>query len=147
MSQNNAQDIQNQKAVLVIHGGAGVIERKYMTLEKELVYKATLEQALMAGYQTLQEGKTSVDAVQATIHIMEDSPLFNAGRGAVFTHEGKNEMDAAIMNGASLEAGLWQIFLLLKILLMRRERLWKNPGMSYWRAEALKNLHRKRDVL
>lgn len=105
MSQNNAQDIQNQKAVLVIHGGAGVIERKYMTLEKELAYKATLEQALMAGYQTLQEGKTSVDAVQATIHIMEDSPLFNAGRGAVFTHEGKNEMDAAIMNGASLEAG------------------------------------------
>lgn len=105
MPQVHAQSTQGQKAILVIHGGAGVIEKKYMTPEKEKAYKAALTQALEAGYSELQKGKTSVDAVQAAIHVMEDSPLFNAGKGAVFTHDGKNQMDAAIMNGADLKAG------------------------------------------
>jgi beta-aspartyl-peptidase (threonine type) len=76
-----------------------------MTLEKEKAYKETLTKALQTGYDILKKGGTSLDAVEATVRVMEDSPLFNAGKGAVFTHEGKNEMDAAIMNGQTLEAG------------------------------------------
>lgn len=100
-----AQNNHSGKAILVIHGGAGVIEKKYMTPEKERAYQQNLTQALLAGYKALQDGKTSVDAVQAAINVMEDSPLFNAGKGAVFTHTGKNQMDASMMNGANLKAG------------------------------------------
>lgn len=94
-----------QKAVLVIHGGAGTIEKRFMSPEKEKAYKEKLTEALKAGYKAIKAGKTSVDAVQAAINVMEDSPLFNAGKGAVFTHDGRNEMDASIMNGANLKAG------------------------------------------
>jgi beta-aspartyl-peptidase (threonine type) len=94
-----------QKYVLVIHGGAGTILKKNMTVQKEAAYKAGLEAALTTGYKALQAGKSSLDAVEATIRVLEDNPLFNAGKGAVFTHDGRNEMDAAIMNGKTLEAG------------------------------------------
>ena len=93
------------KITLVIHGGAGTITRQNMTPEKEKAYKETLETALRTGYAILKKGGTSMDAVEATIHVMEESPLFNAGKGAVFTHEGKNELDAAVMDGQSLKAG------------------------------------------
>ncbi|MDJ1468277.1 isoaspartyl peptidase/L-asparaginase [Cytophagaceae bacterium DM2B3-1] len=93
------------KITLVIHGGAGTILRKNMTPEKEKAYKEVLNQALQTGYKVLQNGGSSLDAVEATIRVMEDSPLFNAGKGSVFTHEGKNEMDAAIMDGSTLKAG------------------------------------------
>lgn len=96
---------QEKKYVLVIHGGAGTITRKNMSAEKEVAYRAALTLALQTGYNTLKAGKTSMDAVEATIHILEDSPLFNAGKGAVFTHDGKNEMDAAVMDGKTLMAG------------------------------------------
>ena len=96
---------QQQKYVLVIHGGAGTILKKNMTAEKENAYIAALTQALKAGYVIINSGKSSIDAVEASIHVLEDSPLFNAGKGSVFTHDGKNEMDAAIMNGKTLEAG------------------------------------------
>jgi L-asparaginase / beta-aspartyl-peptidase len=99
------QDNKNNKIALVIHGGAGTITRQNMTPEKEKAYKETLTIALQTGYDILKKGGTSLDAVEATIRVMEDSPLFNAGKGAVFTHDGKNEMDAAIMNGQTLEAG------------------------------------------
>ena len=94
-----------EKFTLVIHGGAGTILKKNMTPEKELDYKEKLNEALMTGYAVLSKGGTSIDAVEAAIIIMEDSPLFNAGKGAVFTNEGKNEMDASIMDGSTLEAG------------------------------------------
>ncbi|MBT7194553.1 MAG: isoaspartyl peptidase/L-asparaginase [Candidatus Marinimicrobia bacterium] len=94
-----------EKFALVIHGGAGTITRKNMTTEKEAAYRAKLEEALQTGYKILNEDGTAMDAVEATIHIMEDSPLFNAGKGAVFTNAGTNELDAAIMNGADLKAG------------------------------------------
>jgi len=96
---------QKEKYVLVIHGGAGTILKKNMTPEKEAAYVAVLTLALQTGYDQLKAGKGSLDAVEATIHVMEDSPLFNAGKGAVFTHEGKNELDAAIMDGKTLMAG------------------------------------------
>lgn len=93
------------KYVLVIHGGAGTITRKNMSEAKEVAYRAALQLALQTGYDALKAGKTSLDAVEATIHVLEDSPLFNAGKGAVFTHDGKNEMDAAVMDGKTLMAG------------------------------------------
>ncbi len=94
-----------QKYVMVIHGGAGTILKKDMSPEKEKAYITVLTAALQTGYDVLKAGKTSLDAVEASIHIMEDSPLFNAGKGSVFTHDGKNEMDAAIMDGKTQMAG------------------------------------------
>ena len=90
---------------IVLHGGAGVIERASMKPEAEAAYRASLTQAAQAAAKILAAGGTSVDAVEAAIQFLEDDPLFNAGRGAVFTAEGKNELDAAIMDGATLKAG------------------------------------------
>ncbi len=93
------------KPVLVIHGGAGTILKKNMSPEKEKAYLDGLKAALDKGYSILKNGGSSLDAVEAAVREMEDNPLFNAGKGAVFTHEGKNELDAAIMNGQNLAAG------------------------------------------
>ncbi|MFD0863316.1 isoaspartyl peptidase/L-asparaginase family protein [Sungkyunkwania multivorans] len=90
---------------IVIHGGAGTILRKNMTPEKEAAYKAKLEEAIKVGYDILKKGGSSLDAVEKTINVLEDSPLFNAGKGSVFTNEGKNELDASIMDGQTLNAG------------------------------------------
>lgn len=96
---------QHTKYVMVIHGGAGTINKESMTPEKEQAYKEALTEALQAGYDQIKEGHASLDAVQAAINVMENSPLFNAGKGAVFTHDGRNELDASIMDGATLKAG------------------------------------------
>lgn len=94
-----------KKYVMVIHGGAGTILKKNMSAEKEAAYIAVLTQALQAGYAEIKAGKNSLDAVEATIHVLENDPHFNAGKGAVFTHNGRNELDAAIMDGKTLMAG------------------------------------------
>lgn len=93
------------KFMLVVHGGAGTITRASMTPELEKQYRETLEQALRAGHAILAKGGSALDAVEATIRVLEDSPLFNAGKGAVFTHEGRNELDASIMDGKTKAAG------------------------------------------
>jgi beta-aspartyl-peptidase (threonine type) len=94
------------RAVLVIHGGAGAMPRDKMTPEREREYRADLEQALREGYKALRrDGGTSLDAVEAAIRVLEDSPRFNAGKGAVFTHDGRNELDASIMDGKDKRAG------------------------------------------
>ena len=103
-SYTKAQDF-SDKITLVIHGGAGTITRANMTPEQEKAYRAVLNTALQTGYAVLKNGGTSVNAVKATIMVMEDSPLFNAGKGAVFTNEGKNELDASVMEGKTLKAG------------------------------------------
>ena len=90
---------------LVLHGGAGAIPRAKLTPEREAAIRATLEQALRAGHAVIARGGSSLDAVTAAIVLLEDSPLFNAGKGAVFTHDGINELDASIMNGATRTAG------------------------------------------
>lgn len=95
----------SDKYVLVIHGGAGTILKSQMTSEREKAYQLALEKALQTGNDILKKGGTALDAVEACVRSMEDDPLFNAGKGAVFTNEGKNELDAAIMNGKTLEAG------------------------------------------
>lgn len=90
---------------IVVHGGAGVIERKDLGPEQEAAYRAGISQATEAGAAVLKRGGSALDAIEATIVIMEDNPLFNAGRGAVFAAAGRNELDSAIMDGKSLSAG------------------------------------------
>jgi beta-aspartyl-peptidase (threonine type) len=93
------------KWTIVIHGGAGVIERTELTSEQEAAYREALARAIGAGIGVLKGGGSALDAVEATIVLMEDDPMFNAGRGAVFTAEGRNELDAAIMDGRTLAPG------------------------------------------
>jgi beta-aspartyl-peptidase (threonine type) len=90
---------------LVVHGGSGVIERADLKPEQDAAYRAVLAEAAEVGAAVLRRGGPALDAVEGAIHVLEDDPLFNAGRGAVFTADGKNELDAAIMDGATLEAG------------------------------------------
>jgi len=91
--------------MLVMHGGAGTITRQSMTPDREKQYREAMEQALRTGQTILMKGGSSIDAVEASIRVLEDSPLFNAGKGAVFTHEGRNELDASIMDGKTKKAG------------------------------------------
>lgn len=90
---------------IVIHGGAGTILKKNMTLEMEAAYRATLEEAIRTGHAILKAGGSSKEAVEKTIHVMENSPLFNAGKGAVLTADATIELDASFMDGATLDAG------------------------------------------
>lgn len=93
------------RVAFVIHGGAGVIRRGSLSPEREAEYRKGLEQAVTEGYKVLQNGGRSLDAVEKAINILEDNPLFNAGKGAVFNSEGKNELDASIMDGKTQAAG------------------------------------------
>ena len=104
-SEKNQEVTIKQPIAIVVHGGAGTILKKNMSDEKEKRYKSKLEEAIRTGYQVLKNGGTSLDAVEQTIMILEDSPLFNAGKGAVFTHDKRNELDASIMEGSNLKAG------------------------------------------
>ena len=96
---------QKQEWAIVIHGGAGGMTKENLTPDLDKEYRASLQVALTAGKKILSEGGSALDAVEQTIRTMEDNPLFNAGKGAVFTHEGRNELDAAIMDGSNLAAG------------------------------------------
>ncbi len=93
------------KWAVVLHGGAGVIERSSMTPEAEKQYRAGIQEALEAAAKVLDKGGSSLDAVQAAIQLLEDNPIFNAGRGAVFAADGTNQLDAAIMDGKTMQAG------------------------------------------
>jgi len=95
----------DKKFGLVIHGGAGTIDRSKMTPEREQEYRESLRRALSGGYDILKAGGSSLDAVEAAVRFLEDDPHFNAGKGAVFTDAGTNELDAAIMDGKTLKAG------------------------------------------
>tara|TARA_B100000795_G_scaffold264016_1_gene243935 strand:- start:12295 stop:13353 length:1059 start_codon:yes stop_codon:yes gene_type:complete len=104
-SEEKRDAIKQNEFAIIIHGGAGTILKKNMSDEKEAEYKAKLEEAIKVGYAILNNGGTSQDAVLKTIQVMEESPLFNAGKGAVFTHEETNELDASFMDGKTLNAG------------------------------------------
>ena len=93
------------KYTMVVHGGAGVIEKSKMPVFVEARYEAALNRALEVGDSVLKIGGTCIDAVEQTIRVLENCPLFNAGKGAVFTNKGINELDASIMNGSDLNAG------------------------------------------
>ncbi|MQA88148.1 MAG: beta-aspartyl-peptidase [Streptosporangiales bacterium] len=102
-NQNNSELVDN--VVFAIHGGAGTIRREDLTPELEESYRKALTRAVRTGYRAIEEGRGSTDAVEAAINTMEDSPLFNAGKGAVFTTDAQNELDASIMDGETLDAG------------------------------------------
>lgn len=93
------------KWALVAHGGAGVIQREHLKPEQDLAYREAMAAATRAGAELLRDGGAALDAVEAAVRVLEDDPLFNAGRGAVFTAEGKNELDAAVMDGRTRAAG------------------------------------------
>ncbi|WP_298952155.1 isoaspartyl peptidase/L-asparaginase family protein [uncultured Nonlabens sp.] len=98
------EEITNEFAI-VIHGGAGTIKKENMTPELEAQYNEKLTESIKAGHEILRNGGSAMDAVEASIRIMEDSPLFNSGKGAVFTHDGINSLDASFMDGTTLNAG------------------------------------------
>jgi L-asparaginase / beta-aspartyl-peptidase len=98
-------EARRQAWALAIHGGAGVIQRGDLKPDQEAAYRRSLAAALAAGEKVLRAGGSSLDAVETTVRLLEDDPLFNAGKGAVFTAEGRNELDASIMDGATRRAG------------------------------------------
>jgi len=98
-------DPKDHKWAIVLHGGAGVIERKSMSAEIDAAYRSALKRSTQAAADILDRGGSSIDAIEAAIKLMEDDPLFNAGKGAVFTADGKNELDSSIMEGATMRAG------------------------------------------
>jgi len=102
---NDQPNMEIRKVGLVVHGGAGTISRSEMTPQREREYRAGLERAMTAGYEILKRGGSSLDAAEAAVRVLEDDPHFNAGKGAVFTSIGTNEMDAAVMDGKTLSAG------------------------------------------
>jgi beta-aspartyl-peptidase (threonine type) len=127
----------SRKIGLVIHGGAGTIERSTMTPEREREYRAGLERALKAGYDILKSGGSSLDATEAAVRVLEDDPHFNAGKGAVFTSAGTNELDAAIMDGKTLKAGavanlrhVRNPVSLARMLMEKSERVMKSPRVD-----------------
>jgi beta-aspartyl-peptidase (threonine type) len=99
------QETRTSEFAIVIHGGAGTIKKENMTPELEIQYNEKLSEAIKSGYEILKNGGDAMDAVEASIRIMEDSPLFNSGKGAVFTHDGINSLDASFMDGKTLNAG------------------------------------------
>lgn len=101
----SAQLLAQQNYALVIHGGAGVMSKDKISEARRAEYKAKLNEALTLGENLLRDGEEATTVVVEVIKILEDSPLFNAGKGAVFTHEGRNELDASIMEGKTLNAG------------------------------------------
>ena len=103
--QKSSEEKKKNEFAIIIHGGAGTILKKNMSSEKEAAYKAKLEKAIKVGHTILKNGGTSEEAVLKTIQVMEESPLFNAGKGAVFTNDGTNELDASFMDGKTLNAG------------------------------------------
>ncbi len=104
-AENTPNEPVKRKIAVVIHGGAGTVSRENMDSVTEVAYRAKLDEALQAAYTILEDGGSSCDAIQAAIVMMENSPLFNAGVGAVFTASGENELDASIMRGDDLNAG------------------------------------------
>lgn len=101
----NSETKNEGRVALAIHGGAGTIRREEMTAEREAGYRSGLQEALRRGWEVLKDGGAALDAVEQAVRALEDNPLFNAGRGSVFTHDGTHEMDAAIMSGEDLRAG------------------------------------------
>jgi len=104
-AENSPESASRPEWAIVIHGGAGVITREKMTDEMDKEFRTSLAAALETGKKILSEGGSALDAAEMTVRLMEDDPHFNAGRGAVFAHDGKNELDAAIMDGSNLAAG------------------------------------------
>lgn len=129
---------------IVLHGGAGTIKRELMSPEIEAEYRAILNKAIVSGHKILTEGGSSRDAIIASITLMEESPLFNAGQGAVFNHEGNIELDASIMEGRALEAGAVAALTRIKSpIALANAVLDHSPHVMQW-AQVQRYLHNNR---
>jgi len=127
MSANiTSKSIDNSRYGLVIHGGAGTIKRENLSAAKEAEIRLKLSEALKVGYQVLESGGTSIAAVTATIVVLENSPLFNAGKGAVFTAKKEHELDASIMEGQFLNAGAVAAVTTVKNPILLAEQVMQN---------------------
>ena len=134
------QEQSQNKIAIVIHGGAGTMQKENMTPELEQAYLLKLEEAVRVGYDILKGGGSSKEAVEKTIHIMENSPLFNAGHGAVLTSDGTAELDASFMDGETLNAGAVAGITNVKNPISAAIAVMENHLMFYFHLKGLKNL-------
>ncbi len=130
-----------EKYSLALHGGAGTITKGSLTAVKELAYLEALRAALGEGEKILKEGGSALDAVTSTVISLEDCPLFNAGKGAVFTAEGLHEMDAAVMRGDTLEAGAVAGVQHIRNPVLLAKPLWKRASTSCSAGKVQRNSH------
>lgn len=135
-----------KKIGIAIHGGAGTIRKSLMTTEKESLYRKGLEDALMEGWNYLQSNKSSVDAVEKAVEIMENNPLFNAGKGSVFTNEGTHEMDASIMDGRTLKAGAVSMISNVKNPVILARRIMDESEFVYLSGKGAEEFARKMNL-
>lgn len=135
-----------KKIGLAIHGGAGTILKSQMTSEKESKYKKALEEALMEGWNALLKNMSSVDAVQNAVKSLEDNALFNAGKGSVFTHEGKHEMDASIMNGKDLRAGAVSLVANIRNPIMLARKIMDESEYIYLGGKGAEEFARQKNI-
>lgn len=134
------------KFAIAIHGGAGTILKEEMTPELELAYRKSLQQALDAGYAVLENGGSALEAVKNAIMILEDEPLFNAGKGSVFTKDGLNEMDACIMDGANLEAGAIAAVQHVRNPIVLAEKVMLNSGHVFLSGQGAEEFARQQEI-
>jgi len=132
-----------RKWAVVVHGGAGVIEKSSMTPEAEAGYRAGITEAINAAAAVLDKGGSSVDAVEAAIKLLEDNPMFNAGRGAVFAADGTNQLDAAIMDGKTMQAGAVADVQRTRLQSLWRALSWRSRRMSCWSDRVPTNLRQR----
>lgn len=131
---------------MAIHGGAGTILRSKMTPEMESAYTSGLEYALNEGYEYLNSGRSALDCVERAVEILEDDPLFNAGKGSVFTHEGKHEMDASIMDGKTLNAGCVSSVRNIKNPILLARKIMENSDFVYLCGKGAEEFAGKNDL-
>lgn len=134
------------KIAIAIHGGAGTILRKEMTPEKEAAYTGALREALDLGYAELEKGKSALDAVEQAVIALENSPLFNAGRGSVFTADGKHEMDASLMVGDTLKAGAVSLIRGVKNPITLARKVMENSPHVFMAGEGAMEFARSLDI-
>ncbi len=134
------------KLALAIHGGAGTILRSHLTQEQENLYKSALKEALTLGYAILKKGGTSVEAVTEAVRSLEDTPLFNAGRGSVFGNDGTQEMEASMMCGATLQAGAVAGIRNLRNPIMLCKEVLQDPSVVFLSGNGAANYARERKL-
>jgi L-asparaginase / beta-aspartyl-peptidase len=136
----------SKKIGVAIHGGAGTILKSKMTPDKEQLYRDGLEEALMEGWNYLKKNKSSLDSVERAVEVLENNPLFNAGKGSVFTNEGKNEMDASIMDGRTLKAGCVSSVCNIKNPVLLARRIMENSDFVYLSGKGAEEFARKMNL-
>lgn len=126
---------------IAIHGGAGTILKSSMTPKLEKAYHQVLEKGINRAYKLLERKASALDAVEAAVKLLEDAALFNAGKGSVFTANGKHEMDASIMDGKTLDAGAVALLQLIKNPVQLARMVMEHSGHVFWQEKVQRTLH------